>query len=102
MLRMAVPHIAVEGDLEKRHGEDFRGFGVRAIEFAAEAHGHAVDEESVEENIAHADEQDGVEPAPGEDSREGTCRWLGRFRSRCGVRFCSAAGFGALLFGRFF
>ena len=56
VLRMAVPHIAVEGDLEKRHGKDFRGFGIRAVEFAAEPHGHAVDEESVEENIADADE----------------------------------------------
>ena len=70
-LRMAVPHIAVESDLKQRHGEDFRGFGIGAIEFAAEPHGHAVDEEGVEENIAYADEQNGVESAPGEDSREG-------------------------------
>jgi hypothetical protein len=56
----------------------------------------------VEENIAHADEQDGVEPAPGEDSREGRWRWLGRCSSRRGVRFRRAAGFGTLLFGRFF
>ena len=88
---MAVPHISVEGDLEKRHGKDFRGLGVRAVEFAAKPHGYAVDEESVKENIAHADEQDGVESAPGEDSREGRWRWLGRFRSRCGVRFRRAA-----------
>ena len=70
---MAVPHISVEGDLEKRHGEDFRGLGIGAVEFAAEAHGHAVYEESVEENIAHADEHNGVESAPGEDPSEG--RW---------------------------
>ena len=91
MLRMAVPHITIEGDLEKRHGEDFRGFGVGAIEFAAEPHGHAVDEKGVKENIAHTDEQNGIESAPGEDSRERTCRWLGRFKSRCGVRFRRAA-----------
>jgi len=53
---MAVPDIAVEGDLEQRHGEDFRGLGVGTVEFAAEPHGHAVDEEGVEQNIADADE----------------------------------------------
>ncbi len=74
---MAVPHIAVESNLKKRHGEDFGGLGIGAIEFAAEPHGHAVDEKGVKENIAHADEQNGVEAAPGEDSREGACRWLG-------------------------
>jgi len=99
---MAVPYIAVKGDLEKRHGEDFCGLGIRAVEFAAEPHGHAVDEESVEENIAHTDEQDGIEPAPGEDSREGRWRWLGRCRSRRGVCFRRAAGFSALFFRRIF
>ena len=67
------PFVTIEGDLKKRHGEDFCGLGIRAIEFAAESHGHAVDEKGVEQNIAHADEQNGVESAPGEDSREWRC-----------------------------
>ena len=70
-LRMAVPYITVEGDLEEGHGEDFCGFGVRAIELTAESHGDAVDEKSVEEHIADADEQDSVESAPGEDASAG-------------------------------
>ena len=53
---MAVPHIAVESNLKKRHGEDFGGLGIGAIEFTAEPHCHAVDEEGVEQNIADADE----------------------------------------------
>ena len=65
------PFVTIEGDLKKRHREDFRGLGIWAIEFAAEPHGHAVDEEGVEQNIADADEQNGVESAPGEDAREG-------------------------------
>ena len=96
------PFVTIEGDLKKRHGEDFCGLGIRAIEFAAEPHGHAVDEKGVEQNIADTDEKNGIESAPRKDSREGTCRWLGRFRSRCGVCFCRAAGFSALFFRRFF
>ena len=99
---MAVPHITIEGNLEKRHGEDFGGLGIRAVEFTAESHGHAVDEKGVEQNIADTDEKNSVESAPGEDSRDGACRWLGRCRSRCGVRFGRAVGFSALFFRRFF
>ena len=64
---MAVPDIAVKGDLEQRHGEDFGGLGVGAVEFLAEAHGDAVDQESMEKHIADAGDQDGREAAPGED-----------------------------------
>ena len=67
-LRMAVPYIAVEGDLEEGHGEDLGGLGVGAVELAAESHGDAVDEKSVEEHIADADEENGAEAAPGEDA----------------------------------
>ena len=67
VLRMAVPDIAVEGNFEKRDGEDFGGLGVGAVEFLAEAHGDAVDQEGMEKNIPHAGDQDGREAAPGED-----------------------------------
>ena len=80
MLRMAVPHITVEGDLEKRHGKDFRGFGIGAVEFAAEPHGHAVDEEGVEKNITHTGQQNDIETYPGSDAggRQGSWRRGGR------------------------
>jgi hypothetical protein len=101
MLRMAVPHISIEGDFEERDWEDFAGLGVRAVHLAAEAHGDAIDEKSVKENIADADEENGAEAAPGEDPCN-SCR-LGRLwcGGLCRVNFRRVAGFGTLLFGRF-
>lgn len=64
---MAIPDIAVEGDLEQRHGQNLSGLGLRAVHLAAEAKRHLVDQVGVKEGIGDAGEQDHREAAPRQD-----------------------------------
>ena len=82
--RMVVPDIAVEGDLQERHGEDFGGLGIRPVDLSTEPDGDLIDQECMEEHIRHASNEDRREAPPREDLASGgavgnrsrfRCRW---------------------------